>query len=81
MLRTKAHHCFAALKGDAGLKVAVLVVAFPRAVEIKHSRRVLPQGELTYGEKKACSKQVISIVTANVSQIIFYTFIAHFSLY
>lgn len=52
MLGRKAHHSFAALKGDAALNVVALVVAFPRAVEIKHSRRDLPQGELTYGEKR-----------------------------
>ncbi len=52
MLGRKAHHSFAALKGDAALNVAALVVAFPRAVEIKHSRRDLPQGELTYGKKR-----------------------------
>lgn len=53
MLKRKAHHCFAALKGDAALNVAALVVAaFSRAVEIKHSRRDLPQGELTYGKKR-----------------------------
>lgn len=37
VLLYKAHHGFAALKGDAGLNGIARVVAFLRAVEIQHS--------------------------------------------